>query len=172
MKVDDISHEEEKLTIVHEFNAPKKVVFNAFRTEEALAEWWGPVECRNTVLKLEFKEGGVFHYKMEKGSSANYGCFTFIKIRPFDLLEFVNSFSDENGNILRAPFSIQLPVKIFYRLVFTEKKGKTTITLTGKPMEASKEEAQNFRSINKNVQQGFGATFDQLAAYLNRIQTN
>ena len=172
MKVEHIGHEKEKLVIVQEFNAPRKLVFNAFTTEEALAEWWGPVECRNTVLKLEFKVGGVFHYKMEREAMTNYGRFTFIKIRPFDLLEFVNSFADENGNILSAPFSIQLPLKIFYRLIFTEKKGKTTITLTGEPIEASREETENFRSINKNVQQGFGATFDALAVYLNKMQTN
>jgi uncharacterized protein YndB with AHSA1/START domain len=172
MKVEHIGNHKDKLTIVHEFRAPKKLVFNAFAKEEALAEWWGPVECKNTVLKLDFEEGGVFHYKMEKEGKTNYGRFTFVRIQPFDLLEFVNSFSDENGNILRAPFSIQLPLKIFYRMLFAENKGKTTITLTGEPMEASKEEILNFKSINRSMQQGFGATFEQLVAYLNKIQTN
>jgi len=109
MKVKDISNERESLSIVHEFNAPKKLVFNAFAKEDALAAWWGPVECKNSVIKLEFREGGFFHYKMEKDGNINYGRFTFGKIQPYDMLEFFNSFSDEHGNIIRAPFDIQLP---------------------------------------------------------------
>lgn len=172
MNVTDIVNEGDALSVVHEFDAPKKLVFNAFTNEDALAAWWGPVECKNSVIRLEFREGGFFHYKMEKDGNINYGRFTFGKIRPYDLLEFSNSFSDQHGNIIRAPFDIQLPLKIFYRLRFTETKGKTIISMTGLPMEATKEEILNFKSINKNVQEGFGATFNQLAAYLYRIQTS
>lgn len=170
MKVKDLINESDKFIIVHEFNAPKELVFNAFSQEEALTQWWGPVECKNTVLKLDFKEGGIFHYKMVKGSKTNYGRFTFSKIQPYDLLEFVNSFSDAKGNIIRAPFDIQLPLKIFYRFVFTEDKGKTRITMTGLPMEASSEELRAFKSINESMQEGFGATFNQLASYLDKIR--
>lgn len=170
MNVEDIINEREELTIVHEFNAPKELVFNAFANEEALAQWWGPVECKNSVLKLDFKRGGFFHYKMEKDGKVNYGRFTFGEIKPYDLLEFANSFSDEKGNIISAPFDIELPLKILYRLTFTENMGKTKITMTAQPVNATSKEIINFRSINKNVKQGFGATFNQLAAYLDKIQ--
>jgi uncharacterized protein YndB with AHSA1/START domain len=172
MSAKHILNESEELTVVHVFNAPKKLVFNAFAQEEALAAWWGPVECKNTVLKLDFKTGGNFHYKMVNKGTVNYGRFTFGKIQPYDLLEFVNSFSDKNGNIIRAPFDIQLPLEIFYRLTFTETKGKTTITLTGQPIHATQEEITNFKYINENVQKGFGATFNKLASYLHKIQPN
>jgi uncharacterized protein YndB with AHSA1/START domain len=164
-------NEHAELTIVHEFNAPKEMVFNAFSDAEALGEWWGPVECKNTVLKLDFRKGGIFHFKMEKDGVVNFGRFTFGELRPHDLLEFTNSFSDANGNIIPAPFEIKLPLKIFYRLVFTEKGGKTTITLTGQPVDATNEEILNFRSINANVQEGFGATFRQLAFYLAKVNS-
>lgn len=156
-------------TIVYEFNAPKKLVFNAFSNSEALSEWWGPVECKNAVLKLDFKKGGVFHYSMEKDGNVNYGCFTFGEIQPYDLLEFTNSFSDEKGNIVRAPFDIQLPVKIFYRLIFAENRGKTIITMTGQPVDASSAEVANFKAINADMKKGFGATFDKLFNYLSRV---
>ena len=159
--------EKEELIGSYEFQAPKKLVFNAFADADALGEWWGPVECKNSVVKLDFRTGGIFHYKMENQGKVTYGRFLFGKIQPYDLLEFTNSFSDENANIVRAPFDIQLPLEIFYRLTFTEKNGKTTITLTGQPVNASKEEQSVFRSINADVQQGFGATFKQLEQYLN-----
>jgi uncharacterized protein YndB with AHSA1/START domain len=171
MNVKDQIKEGEEFTIVHEFNAPKKLVFNAFSKEDALAEWWGPVECKNNVLKLNFKTGGIFHYKMEKNGKVNYGRFIFGKIEPHDLLEFTNAFADEHANILRAPFDIQLPLEIFYRLRFAENNGKTTITMTGRPVKASKEEQENFRAINPSMHQGFGATFNQLAVYLAKTQS-
>src|SRR5882757_4349660 len=158
--------EKAEFHLVHEFDAPKKLVFNAFSDAEALNEWWGPAESHNSVIKLDFRPGGIFHYKMEFSGMTSYGRFLFGKIDPYDLLEFTNSFADEHANIVKAPFDIQLPLEIFYRLAFTENNGKTTITLTGQPVNASPGEVEGFLSIGSSMQQGFGATFDKLSAYL------
>lgn len=155
-------------TMVYEFNAPKKLVFNAFGDAEALNEWWGPVDSRNSVLKLDFRRGGIFHYKMEAAGNVTYGRFLFGDIDPHDLLEFTNAFADEHAKVVRAPFDITLPLEIFYRLVFTEHHGKTTITMTGEPVNASEEEAEGFRSIIPSMHEGFGATFEQLSLYLTK----
>jgi uncharacterized protein YndB with AHSA1/START domain len=156
--------------LVHEFNAPKKLVFNAFSTAEALNAWWGPVATKNTVLKLDFRKGGIFHFKMEKDGYANYGRFIFGEIRPYDLLEFSNAFADAQGNVVRAPFDINLPAEIFYRLVFSESNGKTTITLTGEAVNGTPEEINALRSIHNSMVEGFGATFNALARYLGKTQ--
>ena len=50
-----------ELLIVREFDAPKEMVFDAFASGEALAQWWGPVEFPTTVLAFDFKPGGMFH---------------------------------------------------------------------------------------------------------------
>lgn len=162
------TNEKADFILVHEFNAPKEVVFNAFGSAEALNEWWGPVDSQNSVISLDFRPGGIFHYKMESNGKITYGRFLFGKINPHYLLEFTNSFSDEHAKIVKAPFDIQLPMEIFYRLGFTENNGKTTITLTGQPVHASPEESAAFRSISTDMQKGFGATFDQLSAHLNK----
>jgi uncharacterized protein YndB with AHSA1/START domain len=161
-----------KFNIVHEFNAPKELVFNAFADADALNEWWGPVESKNTVVRLDFRPGGIFHYKMEFRGNASYGRFIFGKIQPYDLLEFTNAFADANANPVRAPFDVELPLEIFYRLVFIESNGKTTITLTGHPVDASNKELEGFHSIDSSMHQGFGATFNQLSLYLDKIQSN
>ena len=62
-----------EFTLTREFNASVEVVFNAFSHAEALNEWWGPVSSKNTVIKLNFKEGGVFHYKMDYLGKVSYG---------------------------------------------------------------------------------------------------
>lgn len=155
-------------TFTYTFKAPKDLVFTAFSTAEALNEWWGPAESLNTVIQLDFKPGGIFHFKMEFPGLTTYGRFVFGRIQPYDLLEFTNAFADEKANVIQAPFDISFPREIFYRLEFSEQNGYTTIHMTGVPVEASDEEMKGFLSINNSMQQGFGATFDKLSIYLNK----
>jgi uncharacterized protein YndB with AHSA1/START domain len=163
------THEKDKLRLSYEFNAPKQLVFNAFSTAEALNEWWGPAETKNSALSLDFRPGGVFHFKMDFNGNVNYARFLFKTIEPYDLLEFTNAFADEQANPIPAPFDVTLPVEIFYSLRFSEKNGKTTIDLTGEPCNASQAEVDGFVSINESMQQGFGATFEKLGVYLKNL---
>ena len=165
-----LTSEKAAFVLVHEFNAPKELVFNSFANKDALNEWWGPVETNNSVIRLDFRVGGIFHFKMEHAGNANYGRFLFTKIQPPDLLEFTNAFADENANIIKAPFNVELPLEILYRLVFTESGGKTIITLTGQALNANNEEYDGFVSIRESMHQGFGATFNKLAVYLDKRQ--
>jgi PhnB protein len=155
-----------ELKLTHEFNAPKKLVFDAFTNAEALNEWWGPVETKNSVISLDFRPGGIFHYKMERGDKVSYGRFLFGRIQAPDLLEFTVAFADEHSNIVRAPFDMDLPKEVFYRLEFVEQDGRTTINLTGRPVNASPEEEEVFTSINTDMQKGFASTFGQLEQYI------
>jgi len=155
-----------ELIITKEFNAPKKIVFNAFAEPEALAEWWGPPGIPITVVKMEFRPNGVFHYKATMNGQTSWGKFVYGQISKYDLLEFTSSFSDENCGISRAPFNDKFPLEIFNRLQFTEQNGKTTIVLTGYPINATDEEMSFFAAMEQGVQQGFAGTFAQLENYL------
>ncbi|MEQ8811471.1 MAG: SRPBCC domain-containing protein [Imperialibacter sp.] len=168
MNASTISHKD-KLKLSYKFNAPKELVFNAFSTAEALNEWWGPVETKNSAISLDFRPGGVFHFKMDFNGNVNYARFLFKTIEPYDLLEFSNAFADEQANPIPAPFDVTLPVEIFYRLRFSERNGKTTIDLTGEPINANQAEIDGFVAINESMEQGFGATFDKLGAYLKNL---
>ncbi len=154
--------------LTYEFNAPKEMVFNAFATAEAMNEWWGPAESRNSTITLDFRPGGIFHFKMDFGSQVAYGRLKFEKIEPYDLLEFTNAFADEQANVVKAPFDVPLPQEIAYRLVFSEENGKTRILITGKPVNGTAEEVDGFHSIREDMQRGFSSQFDQLAGYLQK----
>lgn len=157
-----------RLIISREFDAPKKIVFNAFAEAEALAEWWGPSGVPITVVRLDFKPNGVFHYKATMNGQTSWGRFVYGQIYKYDLLEFTSSFSDENGGITRAPFNDKFPLEIFNRLEFAEQSGKTIVTLKGHPVNASEEELSFFASMSEGVQQGFAGTFAQLDNYLSK----
>ncbi|NSL85578.1 SRPBCC family protein [Chitinophaga solisilvae] len=159
---------EADFSLVHVCNAPRSLVFKAFSNADALNEWWGPVETNNSVISLDFRPGGIFHFSMEAGGHVSYGRFLFHQIIPDELLEFTNAFADEKAQVVKPPFDLDFPLEIFYRIVFTEEKGKTTLTLTGYPVDATPEEAAGFRSIRGSMDQGFSATFGQLSRFLEK----
>ena len=113
MTIKNLTETKDGLKIVRDFKAPKSLVFEAFSTAKAFAEWWGPVGMPITILNFNFKEGGKLHYKMEGNGKTMWGIFKYKKIVSPDLLEFVNSFSDEAGNICRPPFPMEFPFQVF-----------------------------------------------------------
>ena len=158
------------LRIIRDFNAPKTLVFQAFSTAEAFAEWWGPAGMPLTVIHFDFKKGGKTHYKMEGNGQTMWGLFNYVNITEPDMVEFISSFSDEAGNICNSPFPMEFPLEIFNRISLTEKNGITTLTLEGHPINASGEQESTYYSIIPNMEQGFGNTFTQLETYLAKKQ--
>ena len=98
-----------------------------------------------------------------------YGRFIYREIAAPYRLVFVNSFSDAEGGITRAPFP-QLegkwPLEVLNTMTLTEQGGMTTLHLRGGPINATEEERKMFDSMHDSMRQGFGGTFDQLADYL------
>lgn len=158
-----------ELIITRHFDSPKEKVFNAFANAEAMGNWWGPPGFQIEVLQFEFKPGGIFHYSGIMMGQKVWAKFVYREISIPNLLEFTSSFCDENGEIIRAPFSNNFPMEILNRLEFSEANGNTTITLIGKPICATEEEAHFYTSMIMGIQQGFGATFIQLENYLANI---
>lgn len=158
------------LKIVRDFKAPKTLVFRAFSTPEAFAEWWGPPGSVLTVSHCDFVNGGKMHYKLEGNGQTMWGLFKYLNIEEPDYVEFISSFSDEEGNVCKSPFPMEFPLEIFNRISLTEKNGITTLTLEGHPINPTEEQLATYNSITPNMEQGFGNTFDQLEAYLAKKQ--
>lgn len=53
-------------------NAPPEKVFEAFRTPDILAKWWGPEGFTNTFQTFEFQPGGTWEFVMHSPDGANY----------------------------------------------------------------------------------------------------
>ena len=159
-----------RLKIVRDFKAPKSLVFQAFSTPEAFAEWWGPAGSVLTVHTFNFTKGGTLHYKLEGNGQTMWGLFKYGNIVDPDLLEFTSSFSDEAGNISTSPFPMDFPLEIFNRISLAENDGITTLTLEGHPLNATEAQLATYYSIVPNMEQGFAGTFNQLEAYLAKQQ--
>lgn len=152
-------------------NAPRELVFKTLTEAEHLAKWWGPKGFQITVHTLEVKPGGKFHYSIqsEEGHTM-YGIFVYQEIISPEKIVFVNSFSDENGNITRAPFNANWPLEVMNTWILTEENGKTIMNLSGAPYNATAEECKVFEDMFPQMEQGFGGTMEQLTNYLATLQ--
>jgi uncharacterized protein YndB with AHSA1/START domain len=158
---------ERELVITRVFDAPRELVWEAFAESERLARWWGPKGFTMLVRELDFRPDGVYHYSMRSPDGRiMWGKFIYHEIQAPERLVFVNSFSDAEGNIVRSPFSPTWPLEILNMLTLRESDGKTTVTLRGKPVNATVEEQETFWNAQESTRQGFAGTFDQLAEYL------
>jgi uncharacterized protein YndB with AHSA1/START domain len=162
---------ERELVITRTFDAPRDLVFKAWTDPEHLQHWWGPKGFTFSVAKLDLRPGGMFHYSMKSPDGHEmWGRFVYREIVAPEKIVFVNSFSDEEGNVTRAPFSPTWPLEVFNTLTLSEHEGQTTLTLRGGPINATEEERRTFEAASESIKQGFSGTFDQLADYLARMR--
>ena len=161
---------ESALLITRVFNAPRSLVFKAWTEAEHLQHWWGPKGYTWVNSTLDLRPNGIFHYHLRSPQGEEqWGKFVYREITPPERLVFVNSFSDAQGNTVRAPFNADWPLEILNTLTFTEQDGKTTLFMQGIPINATVNEHQAFQAARKSVQGGFKGTLDQLDEYLARV---
>jgi len=161
-----MAHDSE-LVIIHTIDAPREQVFKAWTEAEALTHWWGPAGFTVHVATLDLRPGGMFHYRMDTPDGNHmWGKFVYGEIVAPEKLEYVNSFSDEAGNIIAHPLSATWPLELHNTMTLTEEAGKTTLTLRAIPINATDEMHNTFKSAHEMMHQGFAGTINQLAEYL------
>lgn len=161
-----------KLEITRTFNAPRELVFKAFTEKEHLLNWWGPKGWTLDITSIEVRPDGVFHYSQKSQNGiVMWGKFLYREIKAPEKLVYINSFSDEEGNTVRAPFNENWPLEILNTLTFSEHEGKTTLAMVAVPVSPTEEEAKTLEQSQTMVQQGYAGTLDQLANYLSTVSS-
>jgi uncharacterized protein YndB with AHSA1/START domain len=167
----DLTNDAE-FVITRIFDAPRELVWKVHAEVEHMAHWWGPKGLTWIGGTLDFRPGGVFHYGMRSPDGQEmWGKFVYREIVRPERIVFVNSFSNKSGGTTRAPFAADWPLEVLNTLTFTEDNGKTTLTLRGRPINATENERRRFDAVRPSMNQGFGGTFDQLAEYLAAVQS-
>lgn len=151
------------------FDAPRERVFAAWADPEQMRHWWGPKDFKVITSKLDLRPGGVFHYCLRAPNGGDmWGKFVYRTIAAPEQLVFVNSFSDEAGNITRHPMSPGWPLELLSEISFAPQEEKTLLTVRWTPVNPTEAERQTFAMGQASMQQGWTGTLDQLAAYLAR----
>jgi uncharacterized protein YndB with AHSA1/START domain len=126
------------VVVTRVFHASKEQVWKAWSESELVKRWWGPKGFTCPVANIDFREGGTSLVCMrapkEYGGTDMYNTWTYQKITPTEDLEFVQHFTDKDGNKLE-PSALGLPPGIpeSVRHVITFRalgENKTEMTVT------------------------------------------
>ena len=152
------------------FNAPRVKVWQAWTEREQLIKWFGPKGSTISHAALDLRPGGTFHYALRSPDGKEmWGKWTFREIVAPKKLVLVSSFSDAQGGLTPAPMIDNWPLETLSTTTFEEQEGKTMITLRWAPLNASEVQRQTFARMHDSMRQGWGGTFEQLAAYLAKV---
>jgi uncharacterized protein YndB with AHSA1/START domain len=163
-----VAEHDDTFILTRTFDAPRELVFRAWTETGHLMHWWGVKGFELLKCDVDLRPGGVMHYGMRMpDGNMMWARWVYREIVPPERLTFVSTFSDESGGVTRAPFfDGKWPLETLTTLTFTEHDGKTTLTMLGRPVNATELERDTFRGNHQSMQGGWGATLDQLVAYL------
>jgi uncharacterized protein YndB with AHSA1/START domain len=149
------------------YDAPVGAVWRAWSEREGLMQWFGPKGVTIPQATLDFRPGGTFHYVMKRPDGEEmWGKFVYREIIPERRIVWVNSFSNERGEVTRAPFKDDWPREMLSTATFAEHEGRTTLTIQWTPINATEAERRTFEVGRESMRMGWGGTFEQLAEYL------
>ena len=94
------------------FNAPINQVWKAWSDSEYVRPWWGPTGFTCPIAEMDFREGGTSFVCMrapiEFGDQDMYNTWSYRKIVPRERIEFIQNFTDKDGNHL-DPADLGIP---------------------------------------------------------------
>ena len=149
MTVTQISELEVELT--REFNAPRRLVFEAMTKAEHIRRWWGTRDAPMLECEIDFRPGGRYRYVIRKAKGPDYIFHgEFQEIVPPERI--VQTFEVEG---LAGSISYET-------LTLTEHDGKTTLRARSR-MESI--EALN-AMLRSGMEAGAAETYDRLEELL------
>ncbi|WP_286228476.1 SRPBCC domain-containing protein [Neobacillus mesonae] len=154
--------------ITRVFDAPRELVFKAWTELGHFAKWWGPKGFTLEVVIMDARSGGRFlgFLTSPDGNLVMWRKFTYQEVVEPEKVSYIQSFSDEQGNTVGAPFSGSWPLEIMNLITLEDNEGKTVLKLKGCPVNASAEEQKSYNDMAPMLQQDLEGTFDKLAEYL------
>ena len=153
------------------FNAPRDLVWKVWTDPNHISQWLSPGGGKISVSKMEFRPGGIFHYCMKAPDGSDmWGKWEFREIKAPERLVLINCFSDAEGNATRHPMAPTWPLYMTTTSTLVEQGDKTALTLVWSPFNATEEEQQTFNAAHAGMEQGWGGSFAQLEAYLEKVK--
>jgi uncharacterized protein YndB with AHSA1/START domain len=149
-------NEEDKrtLTLTRTFNAPIKLVWEAWTQPAHIAKWWGPKGMKVNVIEHDFRVGGKWKYVMPMPDGTEFisdGVYSVI-------VELEKIFTSANFKPMTAGIEI--------RALFEENGDKTNFTFKCvHPTEEYCKQQEKMGFYN-----GWSSAFDRLEAFVSALQ--
>ena len=149
------------------FDLPREKMFKLWTERDHLMQWFGPKGVTMPYAKLDFRPGGMLHYRMRTPDGHDiWGRFAYREIAPPERIVSVNSFSDESAGLTRHPGNAMWPLELLTTVTFGDLQGRTLVTVRWVPLNVTEAERKTFDAGHGSMQMGWTGTFEQLAGYV------
>jgi len=138
---------ERELVVTRTFNAPARIVFEAWTRPELLKQWWAPRSFGVSLLSCEadVRVGGTYRFVFGHAASKPMEFFgRYIEVTPHSRLVWTNEEGGDGGPVTTVTFE--------------EKGGKTLLVM--RDLYPSKEALDG--AVASGSTAGMGETFEQL----------
>ena len=143
-----------EIVITRAFNAPRRVVFDAWTKPEHVAQWWDPSRAPLAVCEIDLRPNGAFRFVHQgPAGSAHPFTGTYRDIAVPERLVFTTRNASSGAESVGT-------------LVFSEHDGVTTLTMT----IACQSQADRDALLKMGVDVGTTRTLDNLEEYLGRLE--
>jgi uncharacterized protein YndB with AHSA1/START domain len=143
---------ERELVVTRTFDAPARIVFEAWSKPELFKQWWVPKSSGMTMLscEMEIRAGGTYRLVFRHPASGQPMAFfgRYLEVAPPSRLVWTNDEGGEGGPVTTVTFE--------------ESGGKTLVVVHD--LYSSKEALDE--AIASGSTSGFGEQFEQLDALL------
>ena len=148
-----------KLLVEREFDAGIEQVWQAWTDSAILEEWWAPLPFKAVTKKMDFKEGGQWHYYMLGPDGSKFWCMLiYLFIDPMKRFTTEDYFCDEEGNN-----NGELP-GMHWENIFTPTSTGTIVKVI--VTYKNKEDMEKIMSMG--FKEGFSAAHNNLDDYLEK----
>lgn len=145
------------IDITRIYDAPVKLVWDAWTDPKQVAKWWGPRGFTITTHSKDLKPGGHWNYTMHGPDGVDYPNKTkYFEVEPMKKLVYDHGANDEQGPMFRVT------------VLFTEiakNKTKMEMSMALPTPEAAAETRKFIKAAGGN------STWDRLAEYLEHEST-
>ncbi len=140
-------------TIIRTFDASLKSVWNAWTDPKQVAKWWGPKEFTNPVCEWDAVPGNKIHVDMTDPAGNTYPMGgEFHEVIENEKLVFTSIALEKGEPVIEALNTV----------TFTEKNGKTTVTIQISVMKVTGMGETYIQGMNE----GWNQSLDKLADIL------
>jgi uncharacterized protein YndB with AHSA1/START domain len=138
---------ERELTIVRIFDAPRKLVFEAWTKPEHLSRWFGPKGFTVPSCEVDFRSGGVFRFVLRGPDGKDYPFDgSYVEIVALQRIVFRGDIHDVPGQ------------EVLTTVTFADHQGKTKVTV---------HQTYAFESdATRGAPIGWNQTLDRLAEFV------
>jgi uncharacterized protein YndB with AHSA1/START domain len=151
-----VKNKSNELKISRIYDAPVKLVWDAWTDPKQVAKWWGPRGFTLTTHSKDLTVGGTWVYTMHGPDGVDYpNITTYHEVEKYSKLVYDHGANENQPALFRVT------------VLFSENKGKTKMDMTMTLPTA--EAAQATKKFIKSA--GGDSTWDRLAEYLEKDAT-